>query len=323
MRRRARAARRASRVDVVGSRAVRVSVVVPLASAASSSMRLLMLFEPGSATTPSACTARAAAASSCAGIAHRTVSARRPRACTLPCVPRAPRVARRGEQRLQRRAVAGRDQRRAITSSAPRYAVDLVEQRIAVGERDVAPHLRRAAGDAREVAKAARRVREIARRRRAAPRARRQREREQVRQVRDGGEDRDRGVAGRACATRAPQASHSAATRRDRVGVGLRRAASGSTLRSSKQRRRTPPRRRSARCRRSDAPGTNRGSASPRCARAAAITSCFVLPASVTIVRGPSAPADRREQRGNCATGVATSTTSASAQLARPRLRRA
>ncbi len=60
-------------------------------------------------------------------------------------------------------------------------------------------------------------------------------------------------------------------------------------------------------------PGTKRGNASANAARAAAITSCLVLPASVTTVAGPMAPAIVANSVGNCATGVATSTTSASA----------
>ena len=124
-----------------------------------------------------------------------------------------------------------------------------------------------------------------------------QREREQVRQVRDRGEDavvRSRRRARRRARRRPPTARD---TRRDRRAVGLRQ------------------RRQDRRCGRRTASAN--AAAAPVCsvpaigcagheprqrwrrsaARAAAITSCFVLPASVTIVARPQLPADRREQR--------------------------
>ena len=99
-----------------------------------------------------------------------------------------------------------------------------------------------------------------------------------------------------------PQRAHA----RDRVARRSRRSGVRIDVAVVEQRRRTPPRRRSARCRRSDAPGTNAASASPNAARAAAITSCFVLPASVTTVARPSVPASAANSAANCATGVAT-----------------
>ncbi len=92
------------------------------------------------------------------------------------------------EHRVERRAVAMLDRQcERVECGAVRG--ELGQQRIAIGERDVAPHFRRAAGDAREVAKAAACIAEIF----GAVLARRElgdeREREQVRQMRHRGEN--------------------------------------------------------------------------------------------------------------------------------------
>src|SRR4029453_6707154 len=79
------------------------------------------------------------------------------RAPRLPC---APCDAGLPEQGSEPRAIAGRNQRPG-TSERVTVAIDLGEQRVAIGERDVAPHLRRSGGDTREIAKAARRMVEI------------------------------------------------------------------------------------------------------------------------------------------------------------------
>ncbi len=109
--------------------------------------------------------------------------------------------------------------------------------------------------------------------------------------------------------TRAPQVRHNAATRSIAAG---RVSGSGvnTTLRFSYS---------DANAARSAGvlgpaigwPGTKRGNAAPKAWRAAAITSCLVLPASVTIVAGPMPRATAEKIAGNCATGAATSTTSA------------
>src|SRR5450631_4389678 len=59
-------------------------------------------------------------------------------------------------------------------------------------------------------------------------------------------------------------------------------------------------------------PGTKRGNAAPSDARAAAMTSCLVLPASVTIVAAPRCGAIVANSAAICPTGAASSTTSAS-----------
>ena len=136
-RRRARSAtpsaRSASSIRSVSSAAsTSTSVVVPRASAASSSVRLEMLFEPGSATVPSACAtggsascvrerdARTALARLSVGHPGRSaLVARRPAArAALPT--RAARVLRACEQTPhERRAVACGDRARAQPLAAP------------------------------------------------------------------------------------------------------------------------------------------------------------------------------------------------------------
>ena len=76
------------------------------------------------------------------------------------------------------------------------------------------------------------------------------------------------------------------------------------------------PQHRCARYRQSDAPARNIGKCAPRCLRAAAMTSCLVLPASVTTACGGSAGAMRANMPGICPTGAPTNTRSASATAA-------
>ncbi len=136
---------------------------------------MLMLFEPGKATAPSACCAAGSVrASTYFGTTH---------------FPRAACVARLLEELGDRSAVACGNER-ACRGERIRVSVDLGEQRVAIGERDVAPHLRRACRDAREVAEAARGVVEIRRRVGTRGELGDEREREHVRQVRDRREDR-------------------------------------------------------------------------------------------------------------------------------------
>jgi hypothetical protein len=65
--------------------------------------------------------------------------------------------------------------------------------------------------------------------------------------------------------------------------------------------------------------GTNRDSASPSVARAAAITSCLVLPdVGDDRVRAEVGRHPTKDRQDNCATGAATSTMSVVASIARP-----
>ena len=125
--------------------------------------------------------------------------------------------------------------------------------------------------------------------------------------------------SGASVPTRAPHACHIAVTR-----ATASRSVSASGVEDDAAVCRTatgtPRRRRCARCRRSDGPGRTTRSFAPNASRAAAITSCLVLPASVThVVPARDGARAAASSDGNCATGAATSTTSASASFARPR----
>ena len=99
---------------------------------------------------------------------------------------------------------------------------------------------------------------------------------------------------------RAPHCVQQSRDARDGAGVGFRQRRQHDAA-AAKQRCAMRRRRRSARCRRSDVPGTKRGNAAPSAARAAAITSCLVLPASVTIVAAPRCGAIAANSAGICA----------------------
>ncbi len=250
------------------------SRVSPEASAASSSVRLEMLFEPGSATTPSArdngARSRLAAGSRIARLrdraARRPVRHRAARRASSPWpgearAPFAARDRRPREHGFERRAVARGDHRRdAIERRAIR--VDLADQRLAVRERDVAPHLRRAGGDPGEIAKAARRVAKHL----GGVGARRQqvheRERENMRQMGDRREDAIVGLriehAHLAAAGR-PEARNA----RDGGGIGLGNRRQHDVA-LAKQRREGGGRRPVCSVPAIGWPGTNRGSAAPR-----------------------------------------------------------
>src|SRR5439155_23430838 len=120
--------------------------VSPSASAASSNTRFEMLFDPGIFTVP--CT-RAI------GPRSRNFTAR---LFPVPIVVRQPAVARGArarKERLERPGVAAREHPlHALEPSA--VALELGEQRLLVGEADVAPHLRMARGDAGEIAESPR-----------------------------------------------------------------------------------------------------------------------------------------------------------------------
>src|SRR5262249_52602261 len=138
---------RASSITRVSSASRRSRILVsPSESAASNRTRLEMLFDPGSATMPAA----------------RRIGSRSRCFTSLPVPdPAVARVARACEQRFQALRVAALEHL-AQALEAATVAVDLREQRLAVRDADVAPHLGAARGDAREVAEPARGVREQA-----------------------------------------------------------------------------------------------------------------------------------------------------------------
>src|SRR5215831_18297228 len=138
---------RASSMTCVSSAARRSRILVsPLESAASRRTRLEMLFDPGRVTTPAA----------------RRIGSRSRCFTSLPVPdPAVARVARAGEQGFQPLRVAALEHPAQAFEAAP-IAVDLREQRLAVRDADVAPHLRAARGDSREIAEPARGVREQA-----------------------------------------------------------------------------------------------------------------------------------------------------------------
>ena len=144
-----------------------------------------------------------------------------------------------------------------------------------------------------------------------------EREREHVRQMRDRGEDRGRAPRHRACARARRRSATAAATVASAQRIGFRQRRQHDVAIGDRASR-TRPRRPNARCPRSDAPGRSAATRRPSAARAAAITSCLVLPASVTIVCGPRRGAIARSSAGYCATGAASSTTSAVASSRRP-----
>src|SRR5262245_45266177 len=171
--------------------------VSPCASAASSSTRLEMLFDPGIVTVPQA---RAI------GSRSRCFTSR---SLTILDPPVA-RIAGVREQRLQPLAVAALEEL-PHARELSLVASQLGEQRLAVREADVAPHLRAARGGAREVAEAPGRVREQALGVLVARDLVDEREGEHVRQVADGGEHRvvrARLQLEHARAARGPGASH-------------------------------------------------------------------------------------------------------------------
>src|SRR5882672_701985 len=166
----------ASSITPVSSESSRSRIFVsPFDSAASSSTRLEMLFDPGIFTVP---------------LARRIGSRSRCFTASLPLFqPAVSRVARSCEQPLQRLAVAALENA-AHPLELALVALQLAEQPLAVGEADVPPHLRVAGGDAGEVAEAPRGVSEQALRVLAPGDLVDEREREDVRQVADRGEHR-------------------------------------------------------------------------------------------------------------------------------------
>ena len=219
--------------------------VGPSASAASSSVRLEMLFDPGSATSPRAAAAgarsRNAGRAGVAGLARRRsrrlriASAVRARVGPPGSAARAARNAAGLARGLPRPARGAGAWSNTAASAAPSRGLeqrghaielraigrDLGQQRVAIGERDVAPHLRRTRRDAGEVAKAAGGEAEellavgaVAQRRRPA----------RTRAGAAGATPPRRPGRGRpapACAGVAPQRVHSAPTRAIARGVGL------------------------------------------------------------------------------------------------------
>ncbi len=180
-------AERAQRVEhprVSSASSRPVSVVVPSASAASSSVRLEMLFEPGSATTPSArATARGRACAPRRGASCVRRRSRRRLAALMASryvaalarrgvAPAAARIGGAAQHGLERRPSpcaidsaarrARRDSASSSASSASRLASAM--------SRHISGEL---AGDAREIAKAAAGVARSTRRRPGATRARR------------------------------------------------------------------------------------------------------------------------------------------------------
>ena len=233
----------------------------------------------------------------------------------FPRAARAARAARRSARAPRRR----RRRARAQPLERVRYRVDFGEQRVAIGERDVAPHLRRARGDAREVAKAAARMREIcAASGRAASSA----------------TSANASTCGR-CDTAAKIASCSSAARAPR-----RARRTPATSRSTRCQRRRPSRQAASRItlrpsnsvgdRRGGADcsvpaigwaGTNAASAAPKAARAACDD---VLLRAAGVGHAPCrhrSGASSREQRRILRDRVATSTTSASRARAAQRRR--
>ena len=253
---------------------------------------------------------------------------RRQRLAARATVVAAPRVPRAPRRRAPRRTA--RCERRAVARarSAARDAVERVADSASISpssasrlasamSRHISGEL---AGDAREVAKAARRV---SRSSAAASGARGElgdeREGEQVRQVRHRGEDRVVVARRRACdarAARLPQRARRVATA---SAVGLRRAASGSTLRSANSVGERRGGAACARCRRSDAPGRTRGSVAPR--RVARGGDHVLLGAAGVgddACAGRGAARSRRTAPGTARPASRRSTTSASRSLARP-----
>ena len=227
--------------------------------------------------------------------------------------PRVPGATCRGgarEHRLERRPVArGHHGRDAIELRAVR--LDLGQQRVAIGEGDVAPHFRRTGRDAREIAEAAGGIAEDVRG--VGPRRQliHEREGEQVRQVRHGGEDPvvDRGIelahpraaggpeaATVATASGSVSGSGVSTTLRSRYSVANAAAAPVCSVPAIGW------------------PGTKRGSAAPRCG---ARRGDHVLLGAAGVgddrARAEPAGACAANSPGNCATGAASSTTSASA----------
>src|SRR5437867_4845326 len=167
---------RASSITLVSSESSRFSTrVSPSASAASSSTRFEMLFDPGILTVPAA----------------RPIGSRSRNFTTagsLPVLePALARVVRAGEERLEPLGVAALDHPAHAVEPAA-VAAELGEQRLAVREADVAPHLGVAGGDAGEIAESARGVRKKPLGVLVARHLVDERESEHVRQVADGRE---------------------------------------------------------------------------------------------------------------------------------------
>ena len=155
-------------------------------------------------------------------------------------------------------------------------------------------------GDAREIAKSARREAEHVVGVRTRGEQIDEREREHVRQVRNRGEDAvvDGGIElAHVRAARRPQARHGGDARRGSVSRERRQHDVAIDGTASRTRRDAPVCSVPA----IGWPGTKRANASPRCARAAAITFSLVLPASVTIACADERPAERLEERGKFA----------------------
>src|SRR6266568_4098923 len=139
---------RAFSITPVSSESSRFSTrVSPSASAASSSTRLEMLFDPGIFTVP--CT-RAI------GPRSRNFTARSFPVPIVVLQPALARAARPREERLERPGVAAFEHL-AHALELPAVAPELDEQGLAVRQADVAPHLRVAPGDAGEIAESSRR----------------------------------------------------------------------------------------------------------------------------------------------------------------------
>src|SRR6266540_332769 len=138
---------RAFSITRVSSESSRFSTrVSPSASAASRSTRFEMLFDPGIFTVP--CT-RAI------GSRSRNFTAAGSLCILQPALAR---LARAGEERLERLGVAPLEHGAQLVEPLA-VALEIRKQRLAVGKTDIAPHFRVARSDAGEIAKAACRIR--------------------------------------------------------------------------------------------------------------------------------------------------------------------
>src|ERR1019366_2877297 len=140
-----------TRVSSESSRSCRR--VSPEARAASSSTRLEMLFDPGSLTVPATLRMGARSRNSTAG----TGAIRRKAASLLLLQPSVARCARPGEYLFQSGGVAPAQQLLHLGELAL-IAGQFLQQGLAIGDTNVAPHFRMAGGDARGIAKAPGRI---------------------------------------------------------------------------------------------------------------------------------------------------------------------
>ena len=270
---------------VVGVEQRRRASSCPRASAASSSTRLEMLFEPGSAHRARGARATRREVERARALIRSTARAARARRQRLRA-PRAPRA----NSALERRAVAAVDQLRASTASVAPIAVELGAAARRDWRAQMSRHISgRARGDAREVAKAAAGVAEqLARRRGARASSRDQREGEQVRQVADtAAKIAVVRARRRASITRAPQRLPQRRARASSACGAVSGSGVSTTRAASEQRRRTPPPRRSSRVPAIGCAGHEVREARAEAPRARrATTSRLVLPASVTTASG-------------------------------------